>query len=82
MSDAGSLRQYAEMQRIIVDVLKEKSGHPVPEVMRALQVEMIRRGVEVPPMTWLEAVAIEINGGRLYVLAANLLEEGEGTADR
>lgn len=73
MSDEGSLPQYAEMQRAIVQVLEHHARRPLPEIIRALRIEMIRRRLQVPPEPWLEAVAGEIAQGRLYVVASGLL---------
>lgn len=69
MSDSDSRRQDAEMQQVIVRVLEHHAHRPVPEILRALQVEMIRHRLQVPPEPWLEAVAYEVAEGRLYVVS-------------
>lgn len=73
MSDEGELRRYAQMQRAIVEVLEHHADRPLPEIIRALKIELIRRRLQVPPEPWLEAVAGEIAQGRLYVVASGLL---------
>lgn len=84
MSEADALRNYVQMQEIIQQVLKQHAHRPLAEIIRALKIEMIRRGLQVPPFPWLEAVAGEIAQGRLYVVASALLpneqseQQGEG----
>jgi hypothetical protein len=72
MTDEEPTERYAEQQQVIDDILASHAGRPVPVVRDALRAEFRAHGLTCPPLTWLSAVAAEINLGHVYVTSASI----------
>jgi hypothetical protein len=67
------------LQRAVIEVAEANKGASVAATMERLTAAITEQGLDVPPPSWLEAVAHDAVGGRTYVVSAAAWDE-VGTA--
>lgn len=75
--DHNTTRQLA-----IHDAFLSMNGAGLEGAKQALRESLAARGLPTPPVTWLEAVAVELAQGRIYVVSGTSLQDAGILAER